>query len=97
MGAISDYGKAVEIKPGHAEAYYNRGVAYARLGNYGQAVSDYGRAIELNPKYAAAYNNRGAAYAKTGNRVQAIEDMKTAARLGSEDAKNSLKNMGIDW
>jgi hypothetical protein len=34
----------------NADAYYNRGVTYCKLGNYGQAISDFDRAIEINPK-----------------------------------------------
>ena len=45
-----------------AEAYYNRGVAYARIGQIDQAIKDYSRAIELNPEYAEAYETRGCAY-----------------------------------
>ena len=47
--------------------------------------------------YADAYNNRGVAYGKLGNQRQAIEDLKTAARLGNEDAKNSLRSRGLSW
>ncbi len=95
--AISDYDRAVEIDPDYADAYYNRGVAYAELGDHRQAISDYDKAIEINPDYADAYNNRGVSYARFGNRSQAIEDLQKAARLDNEDAKNSLRSIGISW
>lgn len=95
--AISDYDQAIGIDPDFADAYFNRGVANARLGNLRQAISDYDRAIQINPKYAAAYNNRGAAYGKLGERSRAIDDLQKAAGLGSEDAKNSLRSLGINW
>jgi protein O-mannosyl-transferase len=88
--AISDYDRAVEIDPDYADAYYNRGVAYAELGDHRQAISDYDRAIEIKPDHADAYNNRG-------NQSQAIEDLQKAARLDNEDAKNSLRSIGISW
>ena len=47
--AIEDYDRAIEIKPGYAEAYINRGVAYNGLGNYRQAIEDLNRAIEIKP------------------------------------------------
>jgi hypothetical protein len=31
------------------------------------------------------------------NQSQAIEDLQKAARLDSEDAKNSLRSRGISW
>jgi len=95
--AIEDYDRAVQIDPGYAKAYYNRGVAYGELGNHRQEIEDYDRAVQINPEYADAYNNRGVAYAKLGNRDRAIEDMKTAAKFGNEDARNSLRSIGINW
>ncbi len=50
----------------------------------------------MNPKYAQAYYNRGVAHARLGDRTQAVEDLKTAAGLDNEDAKNSLRSMGIN-
>ena len=67
------------------------------MGNYIRAIEDFGRAIEINPGYAGAYYNRGRAQAFLGNQKQALEDLKTAARFGSEDAKNYLKSQRIDW
>ena len=83
--------------PKYAEAYYNRGIVYGRLGNYKQAIGDFDRAIGFNPKYAEAYYNRAASYYSLGNQRQAFEDLKTAARFGNEDAKNFLRSQGINW
>jgi tetratricopeptide (TPR) repeat protein len=47
--AIDDCSRAIEIKPGYADAYINRGFAYAGLGNYKQAIEDYDRGIEIKP------------------------------------------------
>jgi protein O-mannosyl-transferase len=75
----------------------NRGSAYDSLGNYTQAIADYDRAIEIDPKYATAYNNRGSTYGRLGKYEQAFKDLKTAARFGSEDAKDFLRSHNIDW
>ncbi len=45
-----------------ADAYYNRGIAYHKKGQYNRAIQDYDKAIEINPQYADAYNNRGVVY-----------------------------------
>jgi len=39
--AISDYNKAIEINPGYAAAYNNRGAAYYDNGQYDRACSDW--------------------------------------------------------
>ena len=64
--AIEDYSRAIEIKPGYADAYNNRGIAYNSLGNYRQAIEDYNRAIEIKPDFADAYYNRGVVYLTQG-------------------------------
>ncbi len=95
--SIEDYDRAIEINPDYTKAYYNRGLAYGRLGDHRQAIADYNRAIELDPDYAKAYYNRAVAYGELGDNRQAIEDLKTAARFSNEDAKNSLRSIGISW
>lgn len=37
------------MNPFFASAYYNRGLAYARLGNHAAAKQDFKKAIQLNP------------------------------------------------
>jgi protein O-mannosyl-transferase len=95
--AIADYDRAIEINPKFAMAYANRGAAHDSLGNYIWAIADYDRAIDIDPKYAKAYHNRGTAYARIGKYEEAFKDFKTAARFGSEDAKDLLRSHKIDW
>ncbi|MGP0045428.1 MAG: tetratricopeptide repeat protein, partial [Syntrophobacteraceae bacterium] len=95
--AISEYDRAIEINPEHAQAFNNRGLAYGRLGDHRQAVLDYNRAIEINPDYANAYYNRAVAYVELGDSLHGIADLKAAARFNNEDAKNSLRTLGISW
>jgi len=62
-------------------AYYNRGVAYGRKGEYDRALADLNKAIEINPKYAGAYNNRGKAYGLKGEYDHAIADFSKAIEI----------------
>ncbi len=57
-----------------ARAYYDRGNAYERRGQYDLAIKDYDEVIYLDPEYAAAYLNRGNAYQGKGGYDQAIQD-----------------------
>ena len=45
--AISDYNKAIEINPDHAEAYYNRGIAKINLGQKDSGCLDLSKAGKL--------------------------------------------------
>jgi tetratricopeptide (TPR) repeat protein len=88
-GKYTDFKEAIEyltncirLKPDAANAYYNRGTAYAKgLGQYHRAIQDYNEAIRLKPDNAEAFNNRGTAYGNLGQYQRAIEDFDKAFRL----------------
>ena len=93
--AIKYYTRAIELVPELAEAYYNRGLAYADLGQYKQAIKDYDRAIELNPEDAEAYYNRGLGYLML-NIIQAgCSDLKTACKLGDCKGLEFVRKEGV--
>jgi len=48
--AIADYNKAIEIDPKYAQAYYNYGFAYNKLGEFSKADADIKKAKELGFK-----------------------------------------------
>jgi eukaryotic-like serine/threonine-protein kinase len=47
--AIADYSKAIELDPNNADAHFELGDAYARLGRWDQALAAIGKASELDP------------------------------------------------
>ncbi len=56
--AIECLNKAIKLKPDFAEAYYNRGIAYAVIGQHLRAIEDFNEAIRLKPDDADAHKNR---------------------------------------
>ena len=48
--AIDAFAVAILLDPEHANAWFNRGVSYARMGWFPQAIEDYDKAIRLNPQ-----------------------------------------------
>jgi tetratricopeptide (TPR) repeat protein len=54
IGAISEYNKAIEVKPDYTHAYLNRGVVKVELQNFKGALVDFNRAIKLDPVQALA-------------------------------------------
>ncbi len=92
--AIEDYDKAIESKPGYADAYYNRGLAYNSLRNYKQAIEDYGRAIDIKPDFADAYYNRGVVYL-THNNISACSDARKLCEFGDCELLEATKSKGI--
>ena len=94
--AIDHYNKALSITPYYVPPYYNRGNAYAELGQYQLAFEDYNQAIRLQPDYAEAYYNRGSAYSKFGQNQLAIDDFNKAIALNPNYTK-AYNNRGITY
>ena len=59
--AIETYNEAIRLNPQSAEAYYNRGLAFYRLGPsaHEPAREDYQEAVRLDPQYAGDYYEEG--------------------------------------
>ena len=79
--------KRSDFNPDDAVALTNRGVAYARKGDYDRALADYDKAIRREPKYARAFNDRGALYGRKGDYDRAIADYNEAIRLDPKYAR----------
>jgi tetratricopeptide (TPR) repeat protein len=75
--AIADYTQAIQLNPGDATAYNNRGSSYAAMGKREEAIADYTQAIQLNPEDAAAYNNLGDVYLQ----LRRLQDAESAFRM----------------
>ena len=85
--AIPHYDKAIQLDPRYADAYSNRGLAYAELGQYERAIQDYNDAIRLKLGDALAHDSRGFAYAGLGHYERAIEDYNGALRINPRYAR----------
>jgi tetratricopeptide (TPR) repeat protein len=55
--AITNLTKALTIDPTYFDAYVNRGLVFAILGQYDQAIADENKAIELAPNDAYGYGS----------------------------------------
>ena len=73
--------QAIELNPDDALAFYNRGVAYYRLGDQKSAIADYTQAIELNPLLAIAYYRRGYSSYLAKDYSSAIVDYNRSTKL----------------
>lgn len=60
--ALKGYQHALEADPDYAEAYSNRGVVKAALGDLDGAIADYNRAVALKPDLGAAFYNLACAH-----------------------------------
>lgn len=79
-----------------AEAYLDRGLAHAKLGNYSFAIGDLSVVIERDIHREIAFRSRGIAYAKVGDYNHAIADYTQAITLRPDDA-TSYYNRGVAY
>ena len=79
--AAADLSKAIGIKPDDAEAYFDRGLVYNRIGSHSKAIADFSEAIRLNGDYKDAYIQRGTVYGHLGQYAKAIADYSAVIRL----------------
>lgn len=73
------------LKPGNAEAYYNRGFERLEVGDYQGAMEDYQRAAERDPDRPTIYNNLGLTKYHRGDAPGAIADYTKAIELDPDD------------
>ncbi len=78
MGAIPDYGKAIEMEPplNQAQYLFHRGMCFTAIGGHEEhAVADYGRSIAIYPDHPGPYHLRGKLFASDlGRYEEAIAD-----------------------
>jgi tetratricopeptide (TPR) repeat protein len=78
MGAIPDYGKAIEMEPpiNQAQYFFHRGMCFTAIGGHEEhAVADYGRSIAIYPDHPGPYHLRGKLFASDlGRYEEAIAD-----------------------
>ena len=95
-GAVSDFTKAIELKPEYVEAYYSRAICESKLGKNDEALADFNKVTELDPGNKNAVFNR-AYYIKqqTGDYQSAVEDYNLYLDL-NKDGENAFtyNNLG---
>ena len=94
--AIEAFTKAIKADPNNAEAYNQRGVAWANQGDIDRAIADYTKAVNIDPELVGALNNRGSAFYRRGDYERAISDYTRALEINPYlDAVYS--NRGTAW
>jgi protein O-mannosyl-transferase len=78
-------------------AYYNRGLFFAKIGQYRESIEDFDRAIFLLPfGHSEYYNNRGVSRMNEKLFDQAIEDFNVALAL-DPDNNSAHYNLGLAY
>lgn len=83
--AIPDLLQSNKLEPS-ATAYYNLGLAYGNLEQFGLAIKNFTQAISMNPQDHSTYNNRGISYKSLKQYENAIADFSVAISLKEDYA-----------
>jgi tetratricopeptide (TPR) repeat protein len=101
--AIRSLDEAIMLRPSFAEAWLNKGVILAKLGNYQEAIWCYDELIKLKPDFWEGWNNKGIVHAVVGDHKEAIKCYEKAIELSSNipdiwyDKGNSLSEIGDNY
>ncbi len=93
--AITDYNKAIELKPDFVSAYVQRGTLLQSV-DQDRAMKDFDKAISLDPSYQPAYVNRSVLLASQKSYDKALQDDKKAVELDPTDPA-AYTNLGIGY
>lgn len=78
--AVSQFTKAIEVKPAEADLYIARGKAYETLGDLKSAYTDYEKANGFSPKDAETLVKLGIISNRMGNYKQALTYLNSASK-----------------
>lgn len=98
--ALAHFTTAVQLEPGYAPAFSQRGVVSLTLGNAAAAKQDYDKAISLDPNFDRSYFNRGYWYEQAGDFAAALADYRryvsmTSNRKWQEDAARRIETLEL--
>lgn len=79
--AIKYYSSYLQKYPDDVGAYYNRGLAKAKLEDYKGAIQDHSMAINIDPNFASAYCDRGVSKKILEDYFGAIQDYNKAIEI----------------
>jgi tetratricopeptide (TPR) repeat protein len=80
--ALSEYQKAIEIKPDYAKGHFNLGSLFWQKKDLDQAITSFQEALEIDPKYGVAHYNLAILYYERKGFELAIQHVDQAVKLG---------------
>jgi tetratricopeptide (TPR) repeat protein len=81
---LSEYQKAIQIKPDYSKGHFNLGFVYYRKGKLEEAIISFQRTLEIQPQHPEAHYNLALIYYEKGEFKLAIQHSDQAAKLGKE-------------
>ena len=89
----ADLDHAIELEPGQAQFYNNRGTVHGDQNDHSKAIADFSKAIELQPKFASALGNRGPSIISSATRPRPVPTSWPPWKSIPIDQRAFLKNI----
>ena len=93
-GAITAFGKAIELDPQYFKAMVNMALMYDEQEQYSQAIETLERAAEVDPKSPDVWSHMGNSYYAQGQHAQAMDLYRKALGL-DPNAAHALYSIGV--
>lgn len=81
LKAIDIFTQNINADLNTVQSYFERGLAYQRMGNKHRAIDDFSKTIELDSNHPQAYHHRGLLYLELKIDRQAMDDLRRASQL----------------
>ncbi|MDI9654373.1 tetratricopeptide repeat protein, partial [Burkholderia cenocepacia] len=78
---IDAFGRALELRPGHAGAHNNLAMALNAMGRADDAIAHFQAAIAAQPRFVAAHFNLGNTFDAVGRHAEAAAAFEAALAL----------------
>lgn len=85
-GALVEFTKVVQLRPGFAEGHYSLGKALALQGRLDEAFDQFQRAVEIDPSNVVALNNAGNILLQRGRFAGSIGYFRRVLELQADNA-----------
>jgi tetratricopeptide (TPR) repeat protein len=87
QAALAEFTRAIRRDPTCVDAFCNRALVYAALGNLGPAADDLARVVEIRPTHIDAYIRQARLHAAINEHKEAIADLTKALEIDPECAE----------
>ena len=92
--AVTNYQKAIRMKPDNAKTYYNLGIVFYEKKQFDDAITNFQKALRLNPEFADAYSGLGNSFKEKGLLDEAVHFYQKALQADPDRAE-IYYNLGI--
>jgi tetratricopeptide (TPR) repeat protein len=82
-GAVTAYGKRIDVNPNSAEAHRQLGEIYFLQGRHDEALAEFAAAAWIDPRDARAHAGAGQVHLRMGRHADAIDALRRALMLDS--------------